>query len=76
MDFALIAQAATPEARIPFMHFFDGFRRKLKQPAALSNSWCFSYFAPKSVGYQSQRTRRAAIQSLLAGEQAQTLFRV
>jgi pyruvate-ferredoxin/flavodoxin oxidoreductase len=26
MDFALIAQAATLEARIPFMHFFDGFR--------------------------------------------------
>ena len=26
MDFALIAQAATLEARIPVMHFFDGFR--------------------------------------------------
>jgi pyruvate-ferredoxin/flavodoxin oxidoreductase len=26
MDFALIAQAATLEARVPFMHFFDGFR--------------------------------------------------
>src|SRR5438552_7043179 len=26
MDFALIAQAATLEARIPFLHFFDGFR--------------------------------------------------
>ncbi|HVP64866.1 MAG TPA: pyruvate:ferredoxin (flavodoxin) oxidoreductase [candidate division Zixibacteria bacterium] len=26
MDFALIAQAATLEARIPFVHFFDGFR--------------------------------------------------
>jgi pyruvate-ferredoxin/flavodoxin oxidoreductase len=26
MDFALIAHAATLEARIPFMHFFDGFR--------------------------------------------------
>jgi pyruvate-ferredoxin/flavodoxin oxidoreductase len=25
-DFALIAQAATLEARIPFIHFFDGFR--------------------------------------------------
>ena len=25
-DFALIAQAATLEARIPFLHFFDGFR--------------------------------------------------
>ncbi len=26
MDFALIAQAATLRARIPFLHFFDGFR--------------------------------------------------
>ncbi len=26
MDFALISQAASLEARIPFLHFFDGFR--------------------------------------------------
>ncbi|MCR4820233.1 MAG: pyruvate:ferredoxin (flavodoxin) oxidoreductase [Elusimicrobiales bacterium] len=26
MDFALIAQAATLKTRVPFMHFFDGFR--------------------------------------------------
>ncbi|HXJ95388.1 MAG TPA: pyruvate:ferredoxin (flavodoxin) oxidoreductase [Terriglobia bacterium] len=26
MDFALIAEAATLEARVPFLHFFDGFR--------------------------------------------------
>jgi pyruvate-ferredoxin/flavodoxin oxidoreductase len=26
MDFALITQAATLESRIPFLHFFDGFR--------------------------------------------------
>src|SRR5450631_4442248 len=26
MDFALIAQAVTLEARIPYLHFFDGFR--------------------------------------------------
>jgi pyruvate-ferredoxin/flavodoxin oxidoreductase len=26
MDFALIAQAATLDSRIPFLHFFDGFR--------------------------------------------------
>ncbi|HLF18188.1 MAG TPA: pyruvate:ferredoxin (flavodoxin) oxidoreductase [Candidatus Omnitrophota bacterium] len=26
MDFALIAQAATLESRVPFMHFLDGFR--------------------------------------------------
>jgi pyruvate-ferredoxin/flavodoxin oxidoreductase len=35
-DFALIAQAATLEARVPFVHFFDGFRtsheiNKIKQ---------------------------------------------
>jgi pyruvate-ferredoxin/flavodoxin oxidoreductase len=26
MDMALIAQASTLEARVPFLHFFDGFR--------------------------------------------------
>ncbi len=26
MDFAAIAQAATLESRVPFLHFFDGFR--------------------------------------------------
>jgi pyruvate-ferredoxin/flavodoxin oxidoreductase len=26
MDFAMIAQAATLEARVPYLHFFDGFR--------------------------------------------------
>ena len=26
MDFALIAQQATLKARVPFLHFFDGFR--------------------------------------------------
>jgi pyruvate-ferredoxin/flavodoxin oxidoreductase len=26
LDFALISQAATLESRVPFMHFFDGFR--------------------------------------------------
>ncbi len=26
MDLALIAHAATLESRIPFLHFFDGFR--------------------------------------------------
>ena len=36
MDFALIAQAATLEARVPFLHIFDGFRtshevRKIEQ---------------------------------------------
>ena len=26
MDLALVTQAATLESRIPFLHFFDGFR--------------------------------------------------
>ncbi len=38
MDMALIAQAATLQARVPFLHFFDGFRtsheiRKIEQLA-------------------------------------------
>ena len=29
-DFALIAQASTLEARVPFLHFFDGFRTSME----------------------------------------------
>jgi pyruvate-ferredoxin/flavodoxin oxidoreductase len=38
-DFALIAQAATLRSRIPFMHFFDGFRtsHEVNKLALLSN---------------------------------------
>ncbi len=38
-DFACIAQAATLEARIPFLHFFDGFRtsHEIQRIAALSD---------------------------------------
>ena len=38
-DFALIAQAATLESRIPFLHFFDGFRtsHEIAKIAILSN---------------------------------------
>ena len=31
-DFALIAHAATLESRIPFLHFFDGFRTSHEIP--------------------------------------------
>ena len=36
-DFALISQAATLESRIPFVHFFDGFRtsHEIAQPSWL-----------------------------------------
>ena len=39
-DFALIAQAAALESRIPFLHFFDGFRtsHELNQIAPLSDA--------------------------------------
>ncbi len=38
-DFALIAQAASLESRIPFLHFFDGFRtsHEIARIAVLSN---------------------------------------
>ncbi len=38
-DFALIAQAATLESRIPFLHFFDGFRtsHEIAKVTMLSN---------------------------------------
>jgi len=38
MDFALISQAATLESRIPFLHFFDGFRtsHEIQKVEALS----------------------------------------
>jgi len=29
-DFALIAHAATLRARVPFLHFFDGFRTRTR----------------------------------------------
>jgi pyruvate-ferredoxin/flavodoxin oxidoreductase len=32
MDMALIAHAATLEARVPFLHFFDGFRTSHEVP--------------------------------------------
>jgi pyruvate-ferredoxin/flavodoxin oxidoreductase len=34
-DFAIIAQAATLKSRIPFMHFFDGFRTSHDQDRAV-----------------------------------------
>ncbi|MDY0269175.1 pyruvate:ferredoxin (flavodoxin) oxidoreductase [Trichloromonas sp.] len=39
MDFALIAQASTLEARIPFLHYFDGFRtsHEIQKVEALSH---------------------------------------
>ena len=36
MDLALIAHAATLEARVPFLHFFDGFRTSHESPRSKS----------------------------------------
>ncbi|NIQ93261.1 MAG: pyruvate:ferredoxin (flavodoxin) oxidoreductase, partial [Desulfuromonadales bacterium] len=40
MDFALIAQAATLESRVPFLHYFDGFRtsHEVQKVAELSKA--------------------------------------
>jgi pyruvate-ferredoxin/flavodoxin oxidoreductase len=44
-DFAAIAHAATLESRIPFIHFFDGFRTshevaKISQPVTMTCAAC------------------------------------
>jgi pyruvate-ferredoxin/flavodoxin oxidoreductase len=44
MDFALIAQAATLEARVPFLHIFDGFRTS--HEVAKIESWTTPTSAP------------------------------
>ena len=44
MDMALIAQAATLESRVPFLHFFDGFRTS--HEVQRSSSWRTRTSAP------------------------------
>jgi pyruvate-ferredoxin/flavodoxin oxidoreductase len=52
MDFALIAQAATLESRVPFLHFFDGFRT--------SHEWPRSRSSPTTTcAHDRRRARRA-----------------
>jgi pyruvate-ferredoxin/flavodoxin oxidoreductase len=42
MDFALIAQASTLESRVPFIHFFDGFRtsHEIQKIESLASTTC------------------------------------
>jgi pyruvate-ferredoxin/flavodoxin oxidoreductase len=56
-DFALIAQAASLEARIPFLHFFDGFRtsHELNQISALSDEDLRALIDEKLVLQHRQR---------------------
>ncbi len=51
MDFALISQAATLESRIPFLHFFDGFRtsHEIQKFAELSYDDMRAMIKPESV---------------------------
>jgi pyruvate-ferredoxin/flavodoxin oxidoreductase len=49
-DFALISHAATLEARIPFMHFFDGFRTSHEvQKVELLSDEDLQSFIPQSL---------------------------
>jgi len=56
-DLALIAQAATLEARIPFVHFFDGFRtsHEVQKIAALEDDVVRAMIHPDLVRAHRQR---------------------
>jgi pyruvate/2-oxoacid:ferredoxin oxidoreductase alpha subunit len=43
-DFALISHIATLQSRVPFIHFFDGFRTRTK--STKSPRWRMTPFAP------------------------------
>ncbi|TVQ34877.1 MAG: pyruvate:ferredoxin (flavodoxin) oxidoreductase [Spirochaetaceae bacterium] len=51
MDFALISQAATLESRIPFLHFFDGFRtsHEVQKIEELSYEQMRAIFKPEAI---------------------------
>jgi pyruvate-ferredoxin/flavodoxin oxidoreductase len=51
MDFALIAQASTLEARVPFLHVFDGFRtsHEVMKIAKLSNAEIAGLMDPELI---------------------------
>src|SRR5690348_12185077 len=56
-DFAAIAHAATLEARVPFLHFFDGFRtsHELAKIETLSDDDLRSLICEDRVGEHRQR---------------------
>lgn len=57
LDFALIAQAATLEGRIPFMHFFDGFRtsHEVAKINMLDDAILLAMFDPHWISAHRQR---------------------
>ena len=56
-DFALIAQASTLRSRIPFLHFFDGFRtsHEINKIESLSNETIGSLIEPAFISQHRQR---------------------
>ena len=56
-DFALIAQATSLQSRIPFLHFFDGFRtsHEVSKIELLEESVLKSMIDPKLVAFHKQR---------------------
>ncbi len=57
MDFALIAQTATLEARVPFLHFFDGFRtsHEIAKIEELQPEDCFAMLNEDAIRAHRQR---------------------
>ncbi len=57
MDFALIAQAATLKTRVPFLHFFDGFRtsHELNMVETLPNEIMRSMISEKLIAEHKAR---------------------
>lgn len=51
MDFALVAQSASLESRIPFIHFFDGFRtsHEIQKIQCLSDNQMRTFIDPKWI---------------------------
>jgi len=56
-DFALIAQAASLQSRIPFLHFFDGFRtsHEVSKIELLDDEVLKSMIDPQLVAFHKQR---------------------
>jgi pyruvate-ferredoxin/flavodoxin oxidoreductase len=56
-DFALIAQAATLEARVPFVHFFDGFRisHEVNKIEQLTEDDCRAMLDPELIRKHRER---------------------
>ena len=56
-DFALIAQAASLQSRIPFLHFFDGFRtsHEVSKIELLEDEVLKSMIDPELVAFHKQR---------------------